>query len=45
MDRLVGDPGLRDDLAERGRRQAARFTWDRAAEAFLTAVRRMEEIS
>ena len=45
MDRLAGDPGLRDDLAERGRRQAARFTWDRAAEAFLTAVRRMEEIS
>ena len=44
MDRLAGDPGLRRDTADRGRRQAARFTWDRAAEAFIAAVRQMEEI-
>ena len=35
VERLVGDAALRASIAERGRAQAARFTWERTAE--LTA--------
>ncbi len=33
VDRLIEDAALRRDLAEKGRTQAARYTWDRAADA------------
>lgn len=35
LERVLGDPALAEDLAERGRRRAGAFTWERAAE--LTA--------
>lgn len=35
MERLLDDTTLRDDLARRGRRRAAEFTWERAAAAHL----------
>jgi glycosyltransferase involved in cell wall biosynthesis len=38
--RLVADPALRDDLAERGRAQAARFSWEAAAEGTVATYRR-----
>jgi len=31
MSRLVSEPGLRDQLIERGRERKQRFDWDRAA--------------
>ena len=43
MDRLANDAAERDDLADRGRRQATRFTWDRAADALIEAVQQMED--
>ena len=33
VQRLLTDPGLREELARRGRAQAARFSWAAAAEA------------
>lgn len=38
--RILGDETLRNELAERGRRQAAEFRWDRAAEKTLDVFRR-----
>lgn len=38
--RVTTDAGLRADLAERGRRQAAKFHWARAAEETLEVLRR-----
>jgi len=35
MARLIGDAGLRADLVQRGYRQVAQFTWQRAAERTL----------
>jgi glycosyltransferase involved in cell wall biosynthesis len=35
MDRLLGDPGLRERLGDAGRERAAHFTWERTAD--LTA--------
>jgi glycosyltransferase involved in cell wall biosynthesis len=35
--RLAADPGLRRDLAERGRRRAAEFSWARSARAHAAA--------
>jgi glycosyltransferase involved in cell wall biosynthesis len=37
--RLAGDDGSRDELAERGRRQAARFSWDETARRTVAAYR------
>ena len=37
--RLVGDAALRGDLAERGRRRAAEFSWERSAAAHVEAYR------
>lgn len=37
--RALGDVALRASLRERGRRQAARFTWERTAEATVAAYR------
>lgn len=39
IDRLIGDAGLREDLSERARRRAARFTWEAAAERTLAVLR------
>jgi glycosyltransferase involved in cell wall biosynthesis len=38
--RVLGDPALAADLAERGRRRAASFTWRRTAEATLAVYER-----
>ena len=38
--RLAGDPALRARLAEAGRRRAELFTWERAAEATASVLRR-----
>jgi glycosyltransferase involved in cell wall biosynthesis len=38
--RLLSEPALRDELRERGRARAARFTWEATAEATLAAYRR-----
>jgi glycosyltransferase involved in cell wall biosynthesis len=38
MARLIADAALRADLVERGYRQAARFTWQQAAESTLSAL-------
>jgi glycosyltransferase involved in cell wall biosynthesis len=38
--RLLGDAQLRSDLARRGRAQAARFSWERAAEGTVASYRR-----
>jgi glycosyltransferase involved in cell wall biosynthesis len=38
--RLAGEPALREGLAEAGRRRAARFTWDNAAAATASVLRR-----
>lgn len=40
MRRVLDDDGLRTDLQERGRARAARFTWDRTAEAMLEVYRK-----
>jgi len=40
INRLAGDPALRAGLAEAGRRRAALFTWERAAEATASVLRR-----
>jgi glycosyltransferase involved in cell wall biosynthesis len=39
--RLWTDAGLRDTLVERGRRNVARFTWDRTARLFRAHYRRL----
>ena len=39
LQRLRGQPGLRGRLVAAGRREAARFTWDRCAEGVAAAVR------
>ncbi len=39
--RLLDDEGLRERLRERGRQQAARFTWQRTAELTLIAYRQV----
>ena len=38
--RVVGEPGLRAELARRGRLRAARFTWERTARETLASYRR-----
>jgi glycosyltransferase involved in cell wall biosynthesis len=38
--RLAGEPALRRELAEAGRRRAARFTWEQAATATASVLRR-----
>ncbi|MCB2128753.1 MAG: glycosyltransferase family 4 protein [Rhodobacteraceae bacterium] len=38
--RLLSDPGLRRDLAEKARRRAPMFTWDKAAELAEASFRR-----
>jgi glycosyltransferase involved in cell wall biosynthesis len=38
--RLTGGQALRDDLSQRGRRRAAQFSWQRAAEETLAVLRR-----
>lgn len=40
LQRLLGDPDLRADLAARGRERAAGFTWERTAEATLASYER-----
>jgi glycosyltransferase involved in cell wall biosynthesis len=39
MDELYASPALRDDLAARGRRRAALYTWDAVAQRVLAAIR------
>ena len=39
LERLLAEPGLRDDLALRGRARAATFTWERTAQATLAYLR------
>lgn len=41
LSRLAGDSALRDDLAARGRVQAARFSWDETARRTAAAYRRV----
>jgi glycosyltransferase involved in cell wall biosynthesis len=41
IERLLGDQGLARTLAEKGRHQAARFTWERAAQGTLAAYERV----
>jgi alpha-1,3-rhamnosyl/mannosyltransferase len=43
--RLAGEPALRAALAEAGRRRAALFTWERAAEATASVLRRAAGLS
>lgn len=43
MTRLAGDEALRQTLIERGREQAAAFTWERAAEQTLIALQQAAE--
>jgi glycosyltransferase involved in cell wall biosynthesis len=43
LERLVTNPGLRHELAERGRVQAAKFRWDVAAEETLAVLRRVAQ--
>lgn len=38
--RIVGEPGLRAELARRGRDRAAQFTWERTAAGTLASYRR-----
>ena len=40
IDRLLGEPALRSDLAERALRRASRFTWERSAELVAASLRR-----
>jgi glycosyltransferase involved in cell wall biosynthesis len=40
VERLLTDPALRDELAARGRRRAARFTWEACARGTLRAYER-----
>jgi hypothetical protein len=35
---LTADPGLRVSLVEKGKQQAAQFTWERAAQQTLEAL-------
>ncbi len=39
IDRVVASPGLASDLADRGRRRAAGFTWQRAADETTSILR------
>jgi glycosyltransferase involved in cell wall biosynthesis len=39
LERLLGEPALREDLARRGRERAAAFTWERTARATLDYLR------
>lgn len=41
LDRLLGDPTLRDELRRRGLMQAATFSWTRTAEGTIAAYRRL----
>jgi glycosyltransferase involved in cell wall biosynthesis len=41
LERLWNDAPLRADLGERGRRQVARFTWDRTARHYRAVYRRL----
>ncbi|HYI08426.1 MAG TPA: glycosyltransferase family 1 protein [Thermoanaerobaculia bacterium] len=40
LERVLGDPALRETLAAKGRARAAEFRWDRAAEETLEVLRR-----
>lgn len=41
IERVVSDAGLREELAKRGREQAAQFRWSNAAERTLEVLRRV----
>jgi alpha-1,3-rhamnosyl/mannosyltransferase len=41
IERVLGDPALRADLAARGLRRAAEFSWARAAEEHLRLYREL----
>jgi glycosyltransferase involved in cell wall biosynthesis len=41
LERLLADEALRQKLGEEGRRRAAAFTWDQAAERTLAVLRRI----
>jgi glycosyltransferase involved in cell wall biosynthesis len=41
LERLLADAQLRQKLGDEGRRRAADFTWDKAAEQTLTVLRRI----
>jgi glycosyltransferase involved in cell wall biosynthesis len=43
LERLLGDPALREELVRRGVEQARRFSWTAAAEATLDVLRRVGE--
>jgi glycosyltransferase involved in cell wall biosynthesis len=45
LERLLSDASLRKKLGDEGRRLAASFTWDRAAERTLAVLRRTGELS
>lgn len=40
LERVLGSPELRGELADRGRRRAAAFSWDRTAQAMLVELER-----
>jgi glycosyltransferase involved in cell wall biosynthesis len=39
IERLLGDPGLRDELRAKGLRRAAQFTWEKSARGVLEVLR------
>jgi glycosyltransferase involved in cell wall biosynthesis len=41
MERVHGDPGLRDRLGAAGQERAARYTWDHTAEGLWASVERV----
>jgi alpha-1,3-rhamnosyl/mannosyltransferase len=43
LERLLADPAERAELAERGRRRAAEFSWERATRAVLSELERAAE--
>lgn len=38
MEKLLSDPGLRDELIEKGKKQAAKFSWEKAAKETLSVL-------
>jgi len=45
MHLLLNDQALREHLSEKGRIQAAQFTWERAAQETLRVYQRVLEVS
>jgi alpha-1,3-rhamnosyl/mannosyltransferase len=45
LERLLGDPALREDLVRRGRARAAEFTWTRAAQVLLGVYREAADVA